>query len=113
MLINLPYRYAYIFFLFFDTVVASFSSSSSSLSFYRSRFIIIKRTEVRLCIDILIENKLACVVRLGVRDREEEQNEDEEEEEEKRLLAYIHRYYCFFASVRLYARSRRRNTQSK
>ena len=103
MLINLPYRYAYIFFLFFDTV----ASSSSSPSFYRSRFIIIKRTEVRLCIDILIENKLACVVRLGVRDREEE------EEEKKRLLAYIHRYYCFFAPVRLYARSRRRNTQSK
>ncbi len=75
------------------------------------RFIIIKRTEVRLCIDILIENKLACVVRLGVRDREEA--EEEEEGEKKRLLAYIHRYYCFFAPVRLYARSRRRNTQSK
>ncbi len=40
-------------------------------------FIIIKRTEVRLCIDILIENKLACVVRLGVRDREEGEEEEE------------------------------------
>jgi hypothetical protein len=32
-----------------------------------------------LCIDILIENKLACVVRLGVRDSDEEEEEGERE----------------------------------
>jgi hypothetical protein len=51
------------------------------------RFIIIKRTEVRLCIDILIENKLACVVRLGVRDSEEE---EEGERERKKTIVGLY-----------------------
>ena len=48
--------------IFFSWYCCCLPSSFSSSSFYRSRFIIIKRTEVRLCIDILIENKLACAL---------------------------------------------------